>query len=232
MYHELFTTSTEIGISITITIKEARKLTKGEKAMCQSIFGQAIKYEDVYIFHNKFMFRAGSIFGVIIYPDNKKSNDFSIDILAKRTLFIHEMTHAWQFQKGFPVLKAGAEMQLHYEAGANPYKYDLVPPSDDRHRANPDKPRMIYFRDYNMESQAELLSHYYAITTFKTQKDIELALNNKNNYDYLYEVNSGIDIGIVRRIFLKQIVETFIASPKDKDYLPRNPYILGYIRAE
>jgi len=148
------------------------------------------------------------------------------------------MTHVWQFQKDFPVLLSGAKMQWFREIGYNPYKYNLEPQPDDRHRNNPNAFKGVFaFNEYNMESQAELLSHYYAITTFSTE-DVKIALGitpkiqMTSSYGYLYEVVNDVKIGMARRAILKQCVEAFIASPKDKSYLPKDPDILGYIRAK
>ncbi len=236
---EYFTTATQLGISIAETIKHARKLTVGEIAMCRLIFKDAIDYNTVYILDNQIMNRGASIFGVIIFPAEKKSKDFSKENdLTKQVLFIHEMTHVWQFQKDFPVLLSGAKMQWFYKIGNNPYKYDLEPQADDRHRNNPNSFKGVFaFNEYNMESQAELLSHYYAITTFKTE-DVKIALGitpeiqMTASVGYLYEVADNVKIGMARRAILKQCVEAFIASPKDKNYIPRDPYILGYSRAK
>jgi hypothetical protein len=184
------------------------------------------------------MNRGASIFGVIIFPPERKSKDFSKENdLTKHVLFIHEMTHVWQFQQGFPVLRSGAKMQWFYKIGNNPYRYNLEPQPDDRHRAHPDRFKGVFaFNEYNMESQAELLAHYYAITTFTTE-NVRIALGitpeiqMTASYGYLYEMKNNVKIGMARRAILKQCVEAFIASPKDKNYIPRDPDILGYIRA-
>jgi type VI secretion system secreted protein VgrG len=116
MIEMFITCDSNIGCSTIKSIKNARKLTIGEIAMCRLIFKDAIDYNTVYILDNQIMNRGASIFGVIIFPAEKKSKDFSKENdLTKQVLFIHEMTHVWQFQKDFPVLLSGAKMQWFYK---------------------------------------------------------------------------------------------------------------------
>lgn len=59
---------------------------------------------------------------------------------------MHEMTHVWQYQLGYPVKRAGLTVT---SRGAEAYEYTLT---------NSGK-----FSDYNMEQQGEIVSDYYMI---------------------------------------------------------------------
>jgi len=222
---ETFTTAKDIGSSIYTTITKPRKLTLGEITMCKKIFGNAIVYDKVLIYNNKFITRAFGILGTLAYPSISIKNDYSLADPRSQAIFIHEMTHIWQYQQGYDVFKIGAIMQGFYlNSKFNPYRYELG----------------YQFTEYNMESQAELLSDYYAIKYIGGENGtIALGFNKKNPlasssaFLYLYSTKEGIE----NRRILFAIVESFINSKKDKALLPseislKNPAWLGHIRVE
>jgi len=223
---EHFTTMTDLGMSIAKTIKEARKLTSGEKDMCKLIFKDTINYETVWIYNNKFITRAFGIYGTLSYPKCSSKNDYSIADLRSKRVFIHEMTHIWQYQKGYSVITSGAIMQFFYlNTTLNPYRYDIG------HK----------FNEYNMESQAEILSHYYVLQYIGGEKGtIALGFNRDNplasdsSFMYLYSAEEGSE----RRKLLYLVAESFIKSKQDESMLPQsavtlnNPVGLGHIRME
>lgn len=69
--------------------------------------------------------------------------DFSVASAPLKHWFIHEMTHVWQHQLGYPVFWRGAA-----RVGL-PYKYELA--------------EGMRLGDYNMEAQGDLLADYFAI---------------------------------------------------------------------
>ncbi|MFZ2889382.1 hypothetical protein, partial [Sulfuricurvum sp.] len=138
-----------------------RNLTPGEIAMLQPIFGNSINYGDVLV-HPTGLFSPGlsvngTVFinsGTAFTPENNQYRaDFSKGTAEDKVLFVHEMTHVWQSQNGYWTAAVGAVFQgIKFATGStvNPYRYDLSGNKS--------------FSDYNMEAQAELISHYYSIS--------------------------------------------------------------------
>ena len=85
----------------------SRPLTPGEIALASSIFGDAIDYARVRIHHRKWwplqprrvcMAPDGDIW---FHPDAPHwRDDFATAELGLQGLFVHEMTHVWQAQRG------------------------------------------------------------------------------------------------------------------------------------
>jgi len=128
----------------------ARSLHADEVALARPVFGAAIDYARVRI-HNRCylpfglqprhcaMAPNGSIY---FHPSCYLANYAAADPPA-RHWFIHEMTHVWQHQLGYPVrLRGAVRIGLHYayalHAGAT-------------------------LADFNMEAQGEVLADYFAL---------------------------------------------------------------------
>jgi hypothetical protein len=121
-----------------------RALTLGEITLARSIFGDAIDYSRVRLHHRRWWWFQPK--NVAMSPDGDLwfhaegtlwQEDFSRARLSAQALFIHEMTHVWQAQKGgrfyLPLMR-------------HPfcrYRYALMP----------GKP----FRRYGLEQQAEII---------------------------------------------------------------------------
>jgi hypothetical protein len=85
----------------------SRPLTPGEIALARSIFGDAINYAPVRMIRGKWwpfqprgvvMAPTGNIH---FHPDDPNwREDFAVASLSLQGLFVHEMTHVWQTQKG------------------------------------------------------------------------------------------------------------------------------------
>lgn len=85
----------------------SRALTSAERALAASIFGEAIDYTSVRINRRKYWpFQTRNI---VMAPDGHLwfhpesglcHDDFACAPLHAQGLFIHEMTHVWQRQKG------------------------------------------------------------------------------------------------------------------------------------
>ena len=85
----------------------SRPLTSGERNLAASIFGDSIDYDPVRIVRRKWwpfqpknivMAPTGSIH---FHPASALwSEDFAAEHPHRQGLFIHEMTHVWQHQKG------------------------------------------------------------------------------------------------------------------------------------
>jgi hypothetical protein len=86
---------------------ESRPLTGAERNLAASIFGNAVDYAAVLINRRKWWFFQPR--HVAMAPDGALwfhpegslwCDDFACQGLAAQALFIHEMTHVWQHQRG------------------------------------------------------------------------------------------------------------------------------------
>lgn len=129
---------------------QARSLTQQEKILVQSVFGDKINYNTPKIIPRPFlpwqqkgMFMAPN--GNIYINSSDYSENYALESKYIQELFIHEMTHIMQFQKGVNVLLTGAALQIAYYLSFklyNPYKYVYYK----------DKP----FEAYNIEQQGDI----------------------------------------------------------------------------
>lgn len=85
----------------------ARLLTDAERDLAESIFGGAIDYDRVLLHNRKwFWFQPRRVTmapdgHIWFHPEgNLFCDDFCAASLHRQGLFIHEMTHVWQYQKG------------------------------------------------------------------------------------------------------------------------------------
>jgi hypothetical protein len=83
-----------------------RHLTPGEVALARTVFGDAIRYDEVTIKRRKWWpFQPRRVTmaprgHVHFHPQSAAyCEDFSTAPLARQGLFIHELTHVWQTQK-------------------------------------------------------------------------------------------------------------------------------------
>ena len=125
-----------------------RPLTEGEIALARSMFGDAIDYVRVRIARRKWVFfqprdtvmaPTGNIH---FHPGGSHyRDDFAIADLADQALFIHEMTHVWQHQKG-----------IFLPLARHPFcRYDYV--------LRPGRP----LHRYGIEQQAEIVAHAFRL---------------------------------------------------------------------
>ena len=129
-----------------------RRLTDGEVALARSVFGTAIDYERVTIRRRKFfplqprhvtMAPRGHLH---FHPlAEAYSDDFSTLSPLRQGLFIHEMTHVWQYYHGYWVVLRSAWANSKLGAG---YGYTLQA-SD-------------AWDDFNVEQQASLVEHWFS----------------------------------------------------------------------
>lgn len=167
------TNSQAIGSSVVnhpLPAPDVRPMTAGEIAMAKTVFKDAIDYSLVKI-HKGGLFgqpdRSGNAMtpkGEIYFPSDSFKPDFSSPDLdaAIAVWFIHELGHVWQYQLGYSVVWGGVKIGTrggysddgvkHKPAPA--YRYNLD--GEDRGKTLP---------DFNMEQQAELISHYFGAVT-------------------------------------------------------------------
>ncbi|MDR5778913.1 Rhs element Vgr protein [Caballeronia sp. LZ065] len=127
-----------------------RPLTPGETGMAQLVFGDAIDYAAVRVHARAYLpfglqppRTAMAPNGQLYFPRACFRDDFSCCDLGERMGFIHEMTHVWQFQLGYPVRWRGA-----FRIGLS-YAYRLAVGKR--------------LADFNMEAQGNLLADYFAL---------------------------------------------------------------------
>jgi hypothetical protein len=101
--------------------RSGRPLTTGEIALARSVFGDEIDYSRIRVHDCKWRFfmpnhRAHAPNGHVYFPPGTGcySPDFSTASLFRRAIFIHELVHVWQHQKGANVI-ARAALNRNYD---------------------------------------------------------------------------------------------------------------------
>lgn len=125
-----------------------RALTPGEISLARGVFGDAIDYDEARVANSKWIFfqprdRAMAPLGCIHFhpSDPCYHDDFGGAALHEQGVFIHEMVHVWQHQRGiFLPLKRHPFCR---------YEYAL----------KPGRP----FRRYGLEQQAEIVRHAFLL---------------------------------------------------------------------
>jgi hypothetical protein len=85
---------------------QARAMTPGEVALARSIYRDAIDYGAVEIRRRKWAFfqprgiAMAPMGHIHFHPQGNWSEDFSAEGLGLRGLFLHELCHVWQWQRG------------------------------------------------------------------------------------------------------------------------------------
>lgn len=131
----------------------SRVLTDNEVALARTIFGGSINYMRIIVTDEKYVFFQPRNIAMaphgFLHMCNHYSPDYTRESPEKRALFIHEMTHVWQFQKKiFRPVREALKLCLKYKFNyAATYFYKL--------EANRN------FRSYNMEQQAAILEDYF-----------------------------------------------------------------------
>lgn len=127
-----------------------RSLTTNEKNLAKSVFGDLIDYSLPKIISKPYlMWQPEKTFiapnGNIYMNPSDFSEDYASESSCLQGLFIHELAHVLQHQKGTNVLFKGAILQTAYFLSYgiyNPYCYTFIP----------NKP----FSLYNIEQQGEI----------------------------------------------------------------------------
>jgi hypothetical protein len=125
-----------------------RALTESEIGLAASVFGAAIDYAAVHIANRKWAFfqpantTMAPLGTIHFHPKGGLyTEDFSTASIGMQGLFIHEMTHVWQYQKGiFLPLRRHPFCR---------YGYAIRPGQA--------------FEKYGLEQQAEIVRHAYLL---------------------------------------------------------------------
>lgn len=130
-----------------------RFLTYSEIQLVQSIFADSIDCTNIKIYAVPFdwlkLNTAMSFGGHIYFPRRYFCNDFTQQNMAMKRWFVHEITHIWQSQNGFPVLFVGVLIFLSGGYfGQKAYRY--------LHKIHKKT-----FNQLNMEQQAEAIADFF-----------------------------------------------------------------------
>ena len=123
-------------------------MTAGEVKLARTVFGDAIRYDEVAVVNGKWAFFQSRRYimtptGSIHYHPKSGAyhDDFSQGRLEDAGIFIHELAHVWQWQQGvFLPLKRHPFCR---------YDYALKPGQK--------------FGDYGLEQQAEIVRHAFLL---------------------------------------------------------------------
>ncbi|MDD5360046.1 MAG: hypothetical protein PHI79_04295 [Sulfurovaceae bacterium] len=135
--------------------KRYRQLTNNEIDMLKPIFSNSINYSIVKIFKDRYLpFQNKNIAlspnGNIYFDEKHHQDDFSISSNPDKMWFIHEMTHVWQYQNGFKIIKNALKLSLKGQYKNNrAYCYNHTCLTMD-------------FCSFNFEQQATIVEHYFA----------------------------------------------------------------------
>lgn len=129
-----------------------RALTLGEVNLARSVFGNSIFYNSVLVHCDSYLpfglqnqFTAMSPNGELYFRKALYNRNYANEDLEAQHLFIHEMAHVWQHQRGMWVRTRGLL------SWAVSYQYRL------------DKPQLS---QYSMEQQASLIADYFVLKRF------------------------------------------------------------------
>ncbi len=132
-----------------------RPLTAGEVALLRPIFRDGIDYAKVHVINNSFPLQPQNVYmtprGHVYAPGDLWQTDFSTLRGGQRAVFVHEMTHVWQYANGMDLIGQGVveftKFRGQYEKA---YPYELAADRD--------------LVDYGMEQQASIIEDYFVIT--------------------------------------------------------------------
>lgn len=131
-------------------------MTLGEIQMAKEIFRDTIRYPKVWIHKGSYLPFGLQSMGTSMSPNGEMyfrkeySTDFSQANTRKKHVFIHELSHVWQYQHGMKVkLRGLVSWVAKYE-----YALDSWPLST-----------------YGMEQQAQIIADYYILTQPNSRGD-------------------------------------------------------------
>ncbi|CAI0934326.1 type IV secretion protein Rhs [Serratia proteamaculans] len=128
-----------------------RLLTPGEIGLAKTVFGGSIIYGKVWVHHGSYLPFGLQNRNTAMSPNGELyfrewyTPDFSSQGYSYKHLFIHEMAHVWQYQRGMWVKTRGLYSWL-----AN-YSYEL------------DETKTL--KNYSMEQQAQIIADYHLLTS-------------------------------------------------------------------
>lgn len=156
------TNASSVGSSVhqAAAKTEDRSLTGGEIAMLRQVFGNALDYSSVKLHNHGYWLLFGfqpdntatAPNGEIYLPGDLFREDFSTEPNDRSRLLVHEMTHVWQYQLGYPLKR------IRTPRPNMSYDYTLDPTK-----------RLC---DYNMEAQGNLIADYFLLQYRNGKRDL------------------------------------------------------------
>jgi hypothetical protein len=139
-----------------------RGLTANERALLRPLFRDSLDYDKIQVIDGKFPFQPKNVYmtprGNIYAPGELFAADFAAPGMNpwRQAVFVHEITHVWQFENGMDLIAAGvAAFAKAGGAYERLYPYTLARGRD--------------LTDYGMEQQASIVEDYFLITKFHEQ---------------------------------------------------------------
>lgn len=181
---DVSTTSADVGTSVEEIKLEAkaRRLTEGEVEMAKMVFKSSIDYSIVVIHDRGYRLlfglqgksRSVTPNGEIYAGKNHYKSDYSKSGAFHQGIFIHEMTHVWQYQRGYPVMAARMRHPR------MKYDYELV-----------DGGQLSML---NLEAQADVLADYFLRLTVPAdfRKGASVSMKDNTLPDYVRFLDSFI----------------------------------------
>ncbi|MCU4338214.1 peptidase [Acinetobacter dispersus] len=169
---DIFTNKKEGSIKEVKIETPSRPLTNGEIQLAKSIFKNTLNYTVIKIFfgsffplksqnEDTFVTPNGSIY---IMPKHYR-DDYSLESISYKKIFLHEIGHVWQHQRKLNVLANAGALQacsVLSNFSYDPYVYNIW--------ETPTVAQLVKhknitkrFLDYNLESQAEILADYWVL---------------------------------------------------------------------
>jgi len=135
----------------------SRPLTPAETKLARSVFGSGLRYERIRLHGGAWWLPTRNIaiapFGHVYFPANRFCPDFAKRPLIERAWLVHELTHVWQHQNGFPVWLGGSLQAL--RLGYLKNRAYRLPMLD----------TVLHFNRLNMEQQAQMIADYFCPIT-------------------------------------------------------------------
>lgn len=169
---DIFTNKTEGSIKEVKIETPSRILTNGEIRLAKSVFKNTLNYSTIKIFfgsffplksqnEDTFVTPNGSIY---IMPKHYR-DDYSLENVSYKKIFLHELGHVWQHQRKLNVLANAGGLQacsVLSNFAYDPYIYNIweTPTVSQFVKYKNTTKR---FLDYNLESQAEILADYWLL---------------------------------------------------------------------
>jgi type VI secretion system secreted protein VgrG len=155
----VLTHNANVGVSV-VDVKASgheRSLTAGEIRLARLVFGDAIAYERVKVHDHAYWMTLGlqpkntamAPNGEIYFGRELYRDDYSVEPLHMQHLFVHEMTHVWQYQLGYAVKR------VRIPRPRMRYDYELDGSKE--------------LRNFNMEAQGNILADYF-LTVFRSSQ--------------------------------------------------------------
>lgn len=161
-----------------------RALTASEIALVRPLFRHGLDYAKIRIQSGGWLglphlTRAALAHGnTLVFPPRLVHHDFALSDDATKLWFVHELAHAWQWQRGFRLWRHGARLAFRggYGRLQRAYRYQHLLPHTPR------------LSELNMEQQADVIAHYFDAAFLQgdgTVRDRALHLQQLPNYRML-----------------------------------------------